>query len=371
MAEHEIGTKVYNSNYVLDELIAEGGMSSKVYLAHHTNHPDVKLVVKIISQDRENTDEFFEAYRRESITSRRLGELPNLVHTYDFLFNEDRTEVAIVQDFVEGISLKDLIDEKGSLTPRVALSIFKQILIGVKGLHNFSQQIIHCDLKPENIVVSKNLSKVTIIDFGISSVIRRTKDKHQFLTTTGGHATEGYASPGYLTDEINPQYDFFALGVILYQMIMKSLPFKLAEHLVKKDDYTDDEENNRAVRTIKKPLKYDIPNISINPTIPVSLENLIFRCLASKPEDLHFRYNDISEILDDVDKAIYDIDHKINDDTLLKPVANREFEREETIAVTAIERNEKWYHKWWFAGLMVGLSITIIIIAVIIFLLIK
>jgi len=364
----ELNKPLWDSSYVIDKFITEGGMNSQIYLAHDINNPNKKLVAKVIYKGKdEDINAFFNSYRKEAITSLRLSKQPNLVHSYNFIYNDEKDQVALIQDYVEGIILKDYIEKKGFLTPRVALSIFRQILIGVKGLHKFDHQIIHCDLKPENIVVSHDLSKVTIIDFGIAFVINHKENSEEVLATNEGHGSEGYAAPEIYDGKMTVQYDFFSLGVILYKMIMREYPFEFAKFANENISHTDEEDRARMRRTILKPLKYDMANISINPTIPVAVENLIFRCIASKPEDLKYRYHDISEIISDVDIIINQMDNKINNARLLKPVENRNYEIKDTISVSSLTRRNKWYQQWWVLVIICIVLALLVLAAVVIF----
>ncbi|MCQ2747930.1 MAG: serine/threonine protein kinase [Mycoplasmoidaceae bacterium] len=245
-------------------------------------------------------------------------------------------------DYIEGKTLFKYLEEHGCLTPKVALNIFKKLLNGVKQLHSYKQKIIHRDLKPENIMVSNDLSKVVIIDFGISSVI--TEEDHKVLTDEPQlFGTASYILPDLLDEykkkemNIPVQSDFFSLGVILYVMIMGTLPYKPIE------DAKDKNGNLDVKPTIRLPQKFDMKNISANPTIPTSLENLIYRCIVSKPAEKKYRYNNIDEIIADTEKCLSIIDKKSDPTPLLKPVSMRLYQQDKLIDLELVKSNQKFF----------------------------
>jgi serine/threonine-protein kinase len=250
-------------------------------------------------------------------------------------------------EYIDGISLHDHLEKIGNFNIKEAIYYFKHIIEAIKELHSFSEKIIHRDLKPENIMLTKDLMNVKIIDFGISSVIIEfalTNDKKAITYEETIFGTMPYISPDLLKmvgksgiakhQIISEQFDFFSLGVIFYEMLMGEKPFKIAD------------ENDKNV--IKLPLTYDMMCISdINPTIPVFIENIIFRCLASKNSDLKYRYHSINEIINDLN------DYSSNQDKatfakLLKPKKERTLQLSNTFNVQAQILKEKFYEKAWF-----------------------
>ncbi|MCQ3908657.1 MAG: serine/threonine protein kinase [Mycoplasmoidaceae bacterium] len=243
----------------------------------------------------------------------------------------------LIMEYIDGVTLRSFLSEQHYLTPKIALNIFKKILNGINQLHHYKQQIIHRDLKPENIMVSHDLSKVIIVDFGISSVVQ--KDINKVMTNEMQlFGTASYILPDlydeYKKEEknISVQSDFFSLGVILYEMIMGSYPF---EQLKLENGKLD------VINTIKLPLRFDMINISANPTIPPSLENIIFKCIACKPADIKHRYTDISQIIADVDRCIPLLDKKNDNTLLLKPVKERFYQTDSLIDVEYVKSNQK------------------------------
>lgn len=359
----QLNKPLFNSAYVADKIIGYGGMSSEVYLVHHIKDPKSVFAAKVIYCEGEYTKDFVKRFGAEAVTSLRVFNKQNLVQTYEVFPTPNDEALVFIMDYVDGISLEKYIRQQGCMSPKQALSVFKKICIGVKELHSFKKQIIHRDLTPNNIVLSKDLSKVTLIDFGIAAVVERTKDylnknKTKIYTLEEKNQIWG-KSPYVIPDALNHptpsvQFDFYSLGVILYQMVMGKLPFDKTEC---KGD---------AAKIVKLPLTYDIPNISANPTIPVALENLIFKCMASKKEDLKYRYNDIQEIITDVERITTILNNKNNQDILLKPISTRRYQQPNTFNIDVIKDRQKWYKKWWAFAVFGGLFIAILIVAIVV-----
>ncbi|MCQ2957008.1 MAG: serine/threonine protein kinase [Mycoplasmoidaceae bacterium] len=265
---------------------------------------------------------------------------PNLAKTHN-VFVTNNNQIVFIMDYIDGITLRTYLNKHGCLTPKVALNIFKKILNGIKQLHGYKQKIIHRDLKPENIMVSHDLSRVVIVDFGISSVITKDMDQNKVMTYEMDlYGTASYILPDLLETykkkdgprNISVQSDFFSLGVILYEMIMGTLPFTQIKD-------SDGSLDKRA--TIKLPLRYDMINISANPTIPPSLENIIYRCIVSKPSEIKHRYEDIEQIINDVNNCLPLLDKKSDPTPLLKPVNQRFYQSLPLMDVDQIRSNQK------------------------------
>ncbi len=352
---------LFNSAYIADKFIGAGGMSSEVYLVHKKDNPEQVYAAKVVYFEGAYTKDFVRRFGDEAITSLRVWNKKNVVQTYEVFPTNNDEALVFIMDYINGISLNKYMSQQGCLGPKAALSIFKKILIGVKELHGFNRQIIHRDLKPDNVLLSNDLSKVTLIDFGIATVVERTKDyldKSNVKIYTNDDKVLWGTGPYVIPDALNTnnapsvQYDFFSLGVILYKMLMGKLPFDLEEC----------KGNQTAI--VRLPLEYDIPNISSNPTIPACIENIIFRCMASKKEDIKYRYNDIQEIIDDVNKVNLS---KKEETTLLKPVSQRRYQQAHLFNQDAIRNKQKFYKRWWFFITIICVLIAILIAFIVVF----
>ena len=360
----ESGANLYDTPYIVDKVIGSGA-DGDVYIVHLKDEPNVKYAAKVFKKPEKVDDDYWRKRGDEALTSFRISAKPNpnLAKTYNVVVT-DNDDIILIMDYIDGVTLRSYLNRHGALTPKVALNIFKKMLNGIKQLHRFKQQIIHRDLKPENIMVSHDLSKVVIVDFGISSVVK--VDIKEVMTNEPNlYGTASYILPDLLEvygkkgqKQISVQSDFYSLGVILYEMIMGALPFEQV-----KDD--NGELDKRA--TIKLPLRYDLANISANPSIPPSLENIIFKCMACKPADIKHRYEDIDEIINDVNNCLPLLDKRVDPTPLLKPVSQRFLQSNPYIDISNIKQNQKWYKQWWFFLIIFGCAVALIVAAIVYF----
>ena len=254
-------------------------------------------------------------------------------------------------EYVEGVSLKKYLHENGPFLPKIAIHYFLKILLGVKAMHDLRHQIIHRDLKPENMIINVALDQITIIDFGISSVIAKKYSqllqKSEIKIYTNETKNEIYGTCSYLLPDIvdknqfnydskaayqagiTTQFDFFSLGIILYEMIMGKQPFHL-------------ENGEKEENILFKPLQYDMPCISsINKTIPKALENIIFRCIACKKEDKKYRYTSINQIIFDCNKLLSN--WNCRDQQLIKSIHNRILQDYQIFDLSKIKMRQYFY----------------------------
>lgn len=385
--KYKIGDTI--SGFKIIKEITGGGMSN-VYVGEnymntiYSNNPYV--IIKVISKSviaQENfspkavNDQWKKALDEFKLTWAIFEKADvNIAKPIKWSMSEDKEIVVIITEFVDGPSLTKLISSQKALTVDRAMFYFKKICNGVKNLHHLSEKktIIHRDLKSDNIMLSKDLRDVKIIDYGIASSFYdnafesseatiyctanyTTSDILDLNSTILNGANNGEAKyVKKLREIITPQFDFHALGVILYEMLTGGFPFTEVK------DETDRQK-------IKKWQIYDLPVISnIINNVPTSIENIIFRLTASKEEDKKFRYNSIDEIIEDL--KTWDSPSRKNE-TLLKPVEKRLFQQSKVFNIDKIKCEEKYYNKWWFMALVNGVVLAIIIIVIVIVLSIK
>lgn len=186
----------------------------------------------------------------------------------------------LVMEFAEGETLQKIIKNKGLRNEAQIVSIFKNILEGIKGLHQVrgddeSKGIIHRDLKPENIII--NGDQVKILDYGISKVIDYTA-----LTSTGNFlGSPLYSSPEQITDSknIDKRSDLYTLGVIFYEMLTSKVPYEF---------------NNLPELIDRIKNESPIPPRKYFPNITNKFENIIFKLLEKNP---YQRYLNIDELI--------------------------------------------------------------------------
>ena len=374
----KIGDIIFDHYKVLKQ-IGKGGMDSIIYLVEDTTAQKNSFslnyyALKIINRAKDTTDESWARYYDECITCTRISQCENVVKSYYIKeIVKDKT-IAILMEYVSGNSLREVIEKEGLLSVQEALFLFKKILLALKDLHSFSGKIIHRDLKPENILLSRDRSNLKIIDFGISSVVYsqiskdEAKENNKFATNEKVlYGTYPYISPDLYNayrpsstveqkfKVINEQCDFYSIGIILYEMLTGNKPFI-------------GDPNEQSIITL--PLKYDLPPLSKNnPKIPLALENVIFRCIASKKEDLCFRYSNVLEIIHDIDHIIK-YPEKARTAQLIKPYSKRTLQA----SFFDIEREKsklKPYNLPWFYWLFTFLVIALVMSAIILIIFIK
>ena len=253
--------------------IGSGGMAD-VYKAK--DHVLNRLVaIKVLKQEYSTDATFVKKFRVEAQSAAGLSH-QNIVNVYDV--GEDDGVYFIVMELVQGITLKNYIDMKGKLDIREALNISVQIASGLSAAHE--NRIIHRDIKPQNIIMSRD-GKVKVTDFGIAKVADST------TVTTTAAGTVHYISPeqarGGYSDE---RSDIYSLGITMYEMVTGRVPFE--------------GETNVAVALMHIQSEITPPR-QLEPSIPVSFEKIILKCTQKKPER---RYASARELIADLRKVL-------------------------------------------------------------------
>ncbi|MCF0217586.1 MAG: serine/threonine protein kinase [Malacoplasma sp.] len=323
-----IGTD-YLNKYKIIKLLGTGGMNSTVYFAENINYSDNDdsfdkfkyVALKFIKKTNDTSAENWAKILDEKVTIGRLMDNPYIVEL-ELCFPSTSTSDSIVfsMEYIDGPSLKNLIRSRGCLSIVETLSIFKKILMGVNFMHNRERSIIHRDLKPENILLSKDLLDVKISDFGVSSVVQNIDDSNYNILSNeiDVFGTIPYICPDVIdfknsVPRITKQFDFHALGIILYEMLIGEKPLEI--------------ENETDPNVISYFRDYDItPMRKINPKICNEIENMFLRLTASKPQYLNFRYNNCLEIIEDIEKIEKIISNQKDDKPLLIPYDKREYQ---------------------------------------------
>ena len=358
--------------YKVVKKIAKGGMGSIIYIVQNVNN-NKYYAAKVIYKTPK-TEISWNAFKDELVTCWRVNKCPNVVHTYaEDKSNPDR--LVFIMDYVDGPTLRDLIHQT-HLSVEETIYIFKKVAIALDSIHSFRHKIIHQDLKPENIVLSKDRSDVKILDFGIANVLVKGRDKNHILTKKEEiHGTFAYISPDVVKSVymskmnrsanaiddvnkiVNEQLDFYAFGAMLFETLMSRKPF-----------YAPDYEKKEVAEL---PLKYDLPIMSNeNPKIPVILDNIVYRCMASKPQDTKYRYNNAKEIIADLETARKQIKQpKLTE--LVKPASERSFQPASKFNFKIDKSQTKFYSSKWFFFLVCFLFVAIMVALVAVLISIK
>ncbi len=261
------------NRYEILEKIGSGGMAD-VYKAkcHVLNR---LVAIKVLKPEFSTDATFVKKFRVEAQSAAGLSH-PNIVNVYDV--GEENGTYFIVMELVQGITLKNYIDMKGKLEIREALNISVQIASGLSAAH--ANRIIHRDIKPQNIIMSRD-GKVKVTDFGIAKVADAT------TVTTTAAGTVYYISPeqarGGYSDE---KSDIYSLGITMYEMVTGRVPFE--------------GETNVAVALLHIQGEM-VPPRELDPNIPRSLEKIILKCTQKKPDR---RYASAKELIADLRKVL-------------------------------------------------------------------
>lgn len=205
---------ILDKRYELIEHIGSGGMA-EVYKAKDLILERL-VAVKILNSQYAGDTEFVQRFHREARGAARLSH-PNIVGVYDV--GEDDGRHYIVMELVEGQTLKNMIAEKGKLDVEEALHIAKKIAAALEMAHK--NNLVHCDIKPHNILVTAN-GAVKVADFGIARAVSSSTLTYNDTVVGSVH----YFSPEQAKGTaITPKSDVYSLGVVLYEMLTGQLPF--------------------------------------------------------------------------------------------------------------------------------------------------
>lgn len=252
-------TRTLNDRYRLDELVGEGGMAT-VYRGYDlVLNRDV--AVKLLRDQYGSDEGFLARFDREAQSAARLSH-PNIVNVYDV--GQDGDVRYIVMEHIEGPNLKDLIRRQGPFTVDGAAFVIRQIANGLDYAH--ARDIVHRDIKPQNILVDTS-GNVKVVDFGIAKGLSDSS-----LTETGtGMGTVHYVSPEQARGEqATPASDVYSTGVVLYEMITKTIPFDA------------DSPVGVAMQHVSAAPP---PPTQLNPNLPPEIDQFIEIALAKDPRD--------------------------------------------------------------------------------------
>ncbi len=259
--------------YEILEQIGSGGMSV-VYKAkcHKLNR---LVAIKVLKEEFSTDSNFVSKFKMEAQAAAGLSH-PNIVSVYDVI-DEGKLHY-IVMELIEGITLKSYIAKKGRLEVKESIGIAIQVAQGIAAAHE--QHIIHRDIKPQNMIISRD-GKVKVADFGIARAVSA-----QTLSSAAMGSVH-YISPeqargGYS----DARSDIYSLGITMYEMVTGRLPFE-GENTV-----------SIALAHLEDAM---VPPSVYNPDISSSLEQIILKCTEKKPER---RYASANDVINDLRRAL-------------------------------------------------------------------
>ncbi len=269
--ENFVGKRL-DGRYELLEIIGVGGMAV-VYKAFD-NVEARTVAVKILKDEYMSNEEFIRRFKNESKAIAVLSH-PNIVKVFDVSFGA-RVQY-IVMEYIDGITLKQLIEQQGTLRWKDALNYTVQILRGLQHAHDHG--IVHRDIKPQNIMVLSD-GTIKVTDFGIARFAR----SEQKTLTDKAIGSVHYISPEQARgDNTDDKSDLYSIGVMLYEMLTGRLPFQ-AESAV-------------SVAIMQLQRDPELPT-SINGSIPEGLEQITMHAMQKNPA---VRYQSASEMLCDLE----------------------------------------------------------------------
>lgn len=268
---------VLSGRYRILNRLGSGGMAN-VYKARDLNlQRDV--AVKILRTDLIEDPNFRARFLQEARSAANLTH-PNIVTIYDF--GHDSGQFFIIMEYVEGNDLKTVIRSQGQQSVQQAVDLMIQIGQGVGYAHRAG--LVHCDLKPQNILVSPD-GRVKITDFGISRALASITPEER--------ADVVWGSPKYFSPEQaagnapSPASDVYALGIILFELLTGELPF---------------EANTSAdLAELHQTAQPPTPRIK-NPSISIELELILLKVLSKEPAARYRTADQFARVLMNLDK---------------------------------------------------------------------
>lgn len=250
-----------------------GGMSD-VYKAK--DHVLGRFVaIKVLKQEFAEDVNFVTKFRTEAQSAAGL-EHPNIVNIYD-VGSEDGFHY-IVMEYVEGITLKTYIEKKHQLSYKEAISIAIQVGRGIEAAHN--KNIVHRDIKPQNIMISTE-GKVKVTDFGIARAVT-SNTIHSDVMGSVHYSSPEQARNGF----VDCKSDIYSLGIVMYEMVTGRVPF--------------DGDTTVAIAIQHLQEEMESPRNFV-PDLPVSLEKIILKCTQKSADR---RYGSMSGLLEDLRHAL-------------------------------------------------------------------
>jgi serine/threonine protein kinase len=250
---------ILSNRYEIIEKIGSGGMAV-VYKGKDLLLNRV-VAVKILRDQFAQDEGFVQRFRREAQSAASLSH-PNIVSIYDVGQQDDT--YFLVMEYVVGSSLKKLIKQKGPMAPEEVIEIAFQLCEALEHAHQHG--IIHRDIKPHNILVTADGSRVKVTDFGIARAVTTATVTYPKNMLGSVH----YISPEQARGETaGEKTDIYAVGVVLYEMLTGSLPF-----------------NGDTPITVALKHVQDKPESlrELNPEVPAGLEQITLRAMAKDPE---------------------------------------------------------------------------------------
>lgn len=270
--DKNIGKKI-DGRYEITELIGVGGMAD-VYKANDLLENRV-VAVKILKNEFADNEDFVRRFRNESKAIAVLSH-PNIVKVFDVGFS-DKLQF-IVMEYIDGITLKEFMEQQGALKWKDTVHFIIQILKALQHAHD--RGIVHRDIKPQNIMLFPD-GQIKVMDFGIARFAREEGKTISDKAIGSVHYISPEQARGDITDE---KSDIYSVGVMMYEMLTGVKPF--------------DADNPVTVALMHMQNEPKMPR-EINDSIPEGLEEIVVRAMQKEPSK---RYQSASEMIKDIEE---------------------------------------------------------------------
>lgn len=263
------------------------GPITTLYKAFHSQLERVVLI-KQLNKDRRNDQELLDRFQQEGLIIAKINH-PNVIGIFDYGIQDDAPY--LVMEYIEGLSLAELLKDRGRLSIDVVLFIMYQIVAGLHALHR--KNFIHRDIKPANILLSHE-GQVKIGDFGFAE---------SKLNSSGSIlGTPAYMSPEIvLSQPVDERSDIFSVGILFYELLVGENPFH----------------GNNPATIFKKIVSTDLPSINkIRPDIPDEIASICHKMVAREAKQ---RYPSLKPIIKELEPFVQQVNEESLADYLKNP----------------------------------------------------
>lgn len=290
---------IINNKYKIIKKIASGGMADVFLGIDTSSEKEKKFAVKILHEKYNKDKNFVSRFKREAEILSKLSS-PNIVSVYDWGSLENF--YYIVMDYVNGKTLKEIIETKGNIDVETAVDYLIQICNALKIAH--LNGLIHRDIKPQNIMVDEN-GVIKITDFGIAKFT--AEDVTKTINIIG---SAHYISPEHLEGKVlDFRSDIYSLGIVMFEMLTGDLPFRGSSSM----DIS-----------LKHLTEIPQPPSSIITSLPKKIDKIVLKCLEKNPEN---RYQSVDILKKDLENFINQKPLSIEDKTLPEKQKKYTFKR--------------------------------------------
>ena len=307
--------ELIDNRYLLQRQIASGGMAT-IYAGLDTRL-DRPVAVKIMHAHLANDEAFVSRFIKEAKATAALSH-PNIVSIQDQGWNEGGPPaVFLVMELVEGSTLRDYLNEKGSLTIEQTFQLITPVLSALSAAHRIG--IIHRDIKPENILISKD-GRIKVADFGLARNITMGQTMTAESSVVLGSVS--YLSPEQVQRGVaDARSDIYAVGIVLFEMLTGSKPYS----------------GETPIQIAYRHVNDRIPNIqTIKSEIPTAIAELVYEATAPNPDQRPKNAEDLLNKLREIQAKIDPKRRQMSLELDLPPIVNKKNKRGKVSVTSAL-----------------------------------